>query len=339
MGLIASPRFILYHQPSKAPQGAAEPLESKDLANSDELYRRLFRTTLLIRLVEERVIELYPSDRIQSPVHLSIGQEAVAVGVCDALRADDLVFATYRSHGFYLAKGGRLDRMFAELYGRIGGGAKGKAGSMHLSAPEVGLMGSSAVVASTIPHAVGAAMSFKRQGSDRIAVAVFGDGATEEGVYHESINFASLMKVPVLFVCEDNGLAVHSHRHIRQSYRLQKHAEIYGIASCRVDEGWDMLAIREASLAAVAHVRAGRPFLLEIATSRYMEHVGVGEDFHFQYRDRAAVDAWKARDPLVVDKALTEALRPELEREIEAAVAFAERSPAPGRDELLTDII
>lgn len=309
------------------------------MKNSDELYSRLFRTALLIRLVEERIIELYPSDRIQSPVHLSIGQEAVAVGVCDALRPDDIVFATYRSHGFYIAKGGRLDTMFAELYGRIGGGAKGKAGSMHLSAPEVGLMGSSAVVASTIPHAVGAALSFKRRRSSRIAVTVFGDGATEEGVYHESLNFAALMKAPVLFLCEDNGLAVHSFRHVRQSYSLLKHAQTYGIATRRIEEGWDMLAVREATLEAVERVRAGEPFVLEIATSRYKEHVGVGEDFHFQYRTRDAVDAWKQRDPLVVDTALVDALRPELMREIEAAVAFAEKSPAPGLDELLTDII
>ena len=145
----------------------------------EAIYRRLFRTALLIRLVEERIIELYPSDKIQSPVHLSIGQEAVAVGVCDALRPDDLVFATYRSHGFYIAKGGHLDAMFAELYGRKGGISGGKAGSMHLAAPQAGLMGSSAVVASTIPHAVGAALSFKRRGSSRIAVAVFGDGAND----------------------------------------------------------------------------------------------------------------------------------------------------------------
>lgn len=309
------------------------------MSESDELYRRLFRKALLIRLVEERIIELYPSDRIQSPVHLSIGQEAVAVGVCDALRTDDLVFATYRSHGFYIAKGGRLDAMFAELYGRIGGISKGKAGSMHLCAPEVGLMGSSAVVASTIPHAVGAALSFKRRGSSRIAVAVFGDGATEEGVYHESLNFAALMKVPVLFLCEDNGLAVHSFRHVRQSYSLPKHAATFGIASRRLEEGWDMLAVRQATLEAVAHVRAGAPFLLEIATARYKEHVGTGDDFHFGYRDQADIDAWKRRDPLIVDSRLAEALKPELEREIAAAVDFAECSPSPGRAELLTDVI
>jgi pyruvate dehydrogenase E1 component alpha subunit len=309
------------------------------LSSKDELYRRLFRTALLIRLVEERIIDLYPSDRIQSPVHLSIGQEAVAVGVSDALRPDDLVFATYRSHAFYIAKGGRLDAMFAELYGRLGGISKGKAGSMHLSAPEAGLMGSSAVVASSVPHAVGAAMSFKRRGKPQVAVAVFGDGATEEGVYHESLNLAATMKAPVLFVCEDNGLAVHSHRAVRQSYRLPEHAAAFGIASRRLDEGWDMLAVRAATIEAVDYVRAGRPFLLEIATARYKEHVGVGEDFHFGYRAQADIDAWKKRDPLVQDEALVKALTPEVEREIAAAVAFAEGSPAPGRAELLTDVI
>lgn len=305
----------------------------------ESIYRRMFRTALLIRLVEERIIELYPSDKIQSPVHLSIGQEAVAVGVCDALRPDDLVFATYRSHGFYIAKGGPLGAMFAELYGRKGGISGGKAGSMHLAAPEVGLMGSSAVVASTIPHAVGAALSFKRRAGTRLAVAVFGDGATEEGVYHESLNFAALMKLPVLFICEDNGLAVHSHRPVRQAYDLLRHAASYGIPGRRVEEGWDMLAVRQATLEAAAQARAGRPFVLEIATSRYKEHVGVGEDFHFDYRTSAGVDAWKRRDPLIVDGALAAALRPGVEREIAAAVAFAEASPAPGRADLLTDVI
>jgi TPP-dependent pyruvate/acetoin dehydrogenase alpha subunit len=309
------------------------------LTAADDLYRRLFRASLLIRLVEERIIDLYPSDRIQSPVHLSIGQEAVAVGVCAALKADDLVFATYRSHGFYIAKGGKLDLMFAELYGRLGGVSKGKAGSMHLSAPDVGLMGSSAVVASSIPHAVGAAMSFKRRGSSRVAVAVFGDGATEEGVYHESLNFAAVMKTPVLFICEDNGLAVHSHRSVRQSYSLPQHAASFGIATRRLDEGWDMMAVRQATLDALEKVRAGEPFLLEIATARYKEHVGVGEDFHFGYRAQADIDAWKGRDPLMIDKRLVEEMRPEIEREIEKAVAFAENSPAPGVAELLTDVI
>ena len=309
------------------------------LVKDEAIYRRLFRTALLIRLVEERIIDLYPSDRIQSPVHLSIGQEAVAVGVCDGLRPDDIMYATYRSHGFYIAKGCSLNAMFAELYGRKGRVSGGKAGSMHLSAPEVGLLGSSAVVASTIPHAVGSALSFKRRGLSRIAVTVFGDGATEEGVYHESLNFAAVMKVPALFICEDNGLAVHSHRPVRQSYRLPEHAATFGIASRRLEEGWDIMAVRQATLEAAERVRAGEPFVLEIVTSRYKEHVGVGEDFHFNYRTSESVDLFKSRDPLIVDAKLVEELRPEIMREIEAAVAFAEASPAPGRAELLTDVI
>ena len=309
------------------------------MTDHDQVYRRLFRTALLIRLVEERIIELYPSDRIQSPVHLSIGQEAVAVGICDALRPDDLMFATYRSHAFYIAKGGGLGPMFAELYGRRDGVSGGKAGSMHLSAPSVGLMGSSAVVASAIPHAVGAAMALKRRGGNAVAVSVFGDGATEEGVYHESLNFAALKKVPVLFICENNGLAVHSHLADRQSYRIVEHAASFGIQGRRIENGWDMLAVRRATIEAVAAVRTGEPYLLEIMTARYKEHVGIGEDFHFQYRSRAEIDAWKERDPLIIDQALAAGLAPELLREIAEAVALAEQSPAPQRADLLTDVL
>ena len=210
---------------------------------------------------------------------------------------------------------------------------------MHLAAPSVGLMGSSAVVASTIPHAIGAALSFKRRRKSQIAVTVFGDGATEEGVYHECLNFAALTKTPVLFVCENNGLAVHSHLGARHSYKPVDHAAAYGIRASRLEAGWDMLAVREASAEAIAHVRAGEPYVLEIKTARYKEHVGTGEDFHFQYRSREEIDAWKARDPLIIDKALVDRLTPELIGEIDAAVAFAERSPAPGRADLLTDVI
>ncbi len=309
------------------------------MTNKDQAYLRLFRRALLIRLVEERIIELYPSDRIQSPVHLSIGQEAVAVGVCDALQANDLMFATYRSHAFYIAKGGLLGPMFAELYGRRDGVSGGKAGSMHLSAPDVGLMGSSAVVASSIPHAVGAALALKRRADSRIAVAAFGDGATEEGVYHESLNFASLKNVPVLFVCENNRLAVHSHLATRHAYRIVEHAASFGVEGRRVEEGWNMEAVRDATAAAVEHVRKGKPYLLEIMTARYMEHVGVAEDFHFQYRSRAEIDAWKQRDPLILDRALVDALSEELLQEIDEAVAYAEQSAEPSKADLLTDII
>lgn len=306
---------------------------------SDEIYARMFRTALLIRMVEEKIIDIYPTDKIQSPVHLSIGQEAVAAGVCDALRLDDLVYATYRSHGFYIAKGGSLRAMFAELYGRVGGVSKGKAGSMHLCAPEVGLMGSSAVVASSIPHAVGSAMSFKRRNLDRVAIAVFGDGATEEGVYHESLNLAAIMQLPVLFICEDNGLAVHSRRGARQSYNIADHARSYGLRHNRVENGWSMSTVRKSTLEALKHVRAGEPYVLEIATSRYKEHVGVGEDFHRGYRTLSDVKQFMSLDPLLIDSARVEKLKPELIAEIEDAVRFAEDSPLPGIDHLLEDVI
>jgi len=303
------------------------------------LYERLFYQALRIRLVEERVVALYPSDRIQSPVHLSIGQEAVAVGACGALAPADLVFGSYRGHAFYLAKGGDLRAMFAELYGKATGCGGGKAGSMHLAAPEVGFMGSSAVVASTIPHAVGAALAAKRRGTGQIVLAVFGDGATEEGVYHESLNFAALHRLPVLFLCENNGLAVHSRIEARESYGIVRHARAYGVPASTCADGADFVAVHAVVAHAAARVRdGGGPRLVECRTQRYMEHVGVGRDFDAGYRARAECDGWRARDPLLQDTALVGRWTPVIEREIDDAVAFAEASPWPEPAELLTDV-
>lgn len=302
-------------------------------------YRDLFYSALRIRLVEEKIIEIYPTDKIQSPVHLSIGQEAVAVGVCDQLAREDLAFINYRGHAFYLAKGGGLDEMFAELFGKRTGLSKGKAGSMHLAAPQVGVMGSSAVVASTIPHAVGAALASKIRGENRIFVAIFGDGATEQGVFHESLNFASLHDLPVLFLCENNSLAVHAHLSERQSYDLMRLAAAYGIKGERIAEGYDFMKISHITSAILDGIRmAKRPALLEIATCRYKEHVGPGEDFDYGYRDRAIVDEWKAKDPLIMDGGLIKEFTPSILREIEAAVKFAEESPLPNINDLLTDV-
>ncbi|MFA6310331.1 MAG: thiamine pyrophosphate-dependent dehydrogenase E1 component subunit alpha [Sterolibacterium sp.] len=303
-------------------------------------YRELFRQALRIRLVEEKLIELYPFDKIQSPVHLSIGQEAVAVGVCEALRGDDLVFITYRGHAFYLAKGGDLRLMMAELYGRSNGVSKGKAGSMHLAAPQAGVMGASAVVASTISLAVGAALANRLQQKPGLSVVCFGDGATEQGTYHESLNFAALYQLPVLFLCENNGLAVHATLGERQSYSIHKHAQTYGIESVRIEEGWDFVKIGDVTAGIVAAMRSdGRPRLIEVLTCRYKEHVGPGEDFDAGYRSRADIESWMARDPLCQDAALTTELRPELDAEIAAAVTFAEAGPLPGPADLLADVI
>ncbi|MGA7933708.1 MAG: thiamine pyrophosphate-dependent dehydrogenase E1 component subunit alpha [Kovacikia sp.] len=303
------------------------------------LYEELFYKALRIRLVEERIIELYPSDRIQSPVHLSIGQEAIAVGICQSLRLTDLLFGSYRSHAFYLAKGGDLNLFFAELYGKLTGGCQGKAGSMHLTAPEIGFMGSSAVIASTIPHAIGAALATKQLNKDQVIVVAFGDGATEQGVYHESLNFVALHQLPVIFVCENNRLAVHSCLEARQSYRIVDHVSAYGIPTTQVAAGYDLIKVHDSFAEILQQVRQSKsPHFLEVQTFRYKEHVGPGDDYAAGYRSIQELERWQANDPLIQNRELVEQFTPAIVQEIDAAVEFAESSPAPGREHLLTDV-
>lgn len=309
------------------------------LNTNDERFRRLMFQTLLIRRIEERVIELYPSDKIQSPVHLSIGQEPVAVGICETLKPQDLLFTTYRGHAYYVAKGGKLPELMAELYGRKGGVSGGKAGSMHLSAPEVGLMGSSAVVASTIPHAVGAALAARLRKTKQAIVTVFGDGATEEGVYHESLNFAALHKVPVLFVCENNTLAVHTALADRHAYDLVTHAKSYGIPTTVIEDGNDFLTVSDTTAKLLDAIRAGGgPQWLMVRTYRYKEHVGPGEDFDAGYRSRAEMEPWLKSDPIYRWPEIVKEMEAQVKAEIDKAVAFAEASPSPGPNDLLTDV-
>ena len=301
---------------------------------------RLF-SCLRIRLVEEKIIELYPSDLIQSPVHLSIGQEAGAVGVCEHLKPSDWVFINYRGHAFYLAKGGPLPAFFAELMGRRTGLSKGKAGSMHLAAPAQGVIGASAVVASTISHAVGSALAAKiKKESGRVFVANFGDGAMEQGVFHESLNFASLHKVPVLFLCEDNGLAVHTDATTRQSFNVEALVGAFGLPFLHVDEGYDPELVANAASVAVNHVRTNQsPFFLRVKTCRYREHVGPGEDFFGGYRSEADLAEWKSRDPLITRADELSGYESEIRAEIDAAVAYAMNSPFPTEEDLLTDVL
>ena len=190
-----------------------------------ELKKQLYYRLLLLRRVEERIIANYPNREMRSPPHLYMGHEAVAVGVCAALKKDDLVFPYYRSHGWYLAKGGNLNEMMAELFGREGGCSKGWGGSMHLIDLKAGVTGTSAIVAGTLSHAAGAAFARRYQGKDSVCVVSFGDGAIEEGVFHETLNFASLRKLPVLFVCENNLYATNTHISQRQAQtEIFKHA-------------------------------------------------------------------------------------------------------------------
>lgn len=293
---------------------------------------------LRIRMVEERIADLYPSDVIQSPIHLSIGQEAVAVGVCAHLKPTDLLFATCRGHAWYLAKGGDLRQMMAELYGKATGCAHGKGGSMHLCAPEVGFMGTSAIVASTIPHAVGAALAAKRRGSNDLVVAVFGDGAADAGVLHESLNFAALHSLPVIFVCEDNGLAVHSPKSARQAFSLDQLPKAYGLGVHRVWHGSDGWDVARNMGYAVNQVRQAPQFVL-VPTYRYREHVGPGQDHDAGYRAPAELDYWQAHDPLLRLPPSTLAdFRVEIKAEIDDAVRYAEESPWPKYYEILENV-
>lgn len=302
----------------------------------------LLNEGLRIRLVEEELIKLYPSDVIQSPLHLSIGQEAVAVGVCANLEKQDLLFSTYRSHAYYLAKGGDMKKFFAELYGKRTGCCQGKGGSMHLAEKEVGFMGTSAIVASTISHAVGAALSHKIKGeSGRVVVAVFGDGATDSGVYHECLNFASLHNLPLVFVVEDNGLAVHTSKSNRQSFDFLRHANSYGIETSELEDSRDPNQVANHMTRIYSKIRGEvKPHLVRIKTYRYMEHVGVNFDFEAGYRSRDEYEAWISGDLInsFSRKIEIEDLN-EIRMEINEAVDFAAKSPFPTETDLFTDVL
>lgn len=305
-----------------------------------DLYEKLFSSALRIRLIEERIIELYPSDKIQSPVHLSIGQESVAVGICHSLLPSDLLFSTYRSHAFYLAKGGDIRKLFAELFGKITGCCQGKGGSMHLAAPDVGFMGTSAVVASALPHAVGSALATKYLKKNQVNVVVFGDGAMDQGVYHESLNFAALHQLPVVFIFENNGLAVHSPIESRHSFSTSDHVKSYGIPVVYIAEGYDFEKVQMIVSDIIAHVRdTCMPYFIEIQTYRYKEHVGVAEDYEAGYRSRKSMKKWQEHDPLIIEKDLVARYKPAIEKEIDEAVQYAEESSFPDKRHLLEDVI
>ena len=305
---------------------------------------RLHRALYRIRRVEEEIARVYPTDCIKSPVHLSIGQEAVSVGVCAALAPHDVVFGTYRGHALYLAKGGDLRAMIAELYGKVTGCTRGKGGSMHLIAPAAGMMGASAVVGTTIPNAVGYAYAVKQRRQNAIVASFFGDGATEEGVFSESLNFAVLKKLPILFVCENNQYAIHTHQRQRQGNPdICGRARAFGLPTARIDDN-DVLALYERSREVVTKIRSGfGPWFLEVMTYRWTEHVGPGKDFHLGYRTDDEARPWRDHDQV---RRLAEMINPverariegEVEAEIADAFVFAEESAFPEAEDLYADV-
>ena len=298
-----------------------------------------------IRLVEEKICELYPEQEIRCPVHICIGQEAAAVGVCTNLNREDVVFSNHRSHGHYLAKGGNLKKFFAELYGKAEGCSHGRGGSMHLIDRAVNFMGSTPIVAGTIPVATGAALALKMQNSDSIAVVFFGDAATEEGVFYESINFAKLKKLPILFVRENNLYAVHTSLHTRQSADICNIVNAYGI-SCYKTDGNNAVLVYETSQKAIDTIRKGNgPVFIEILTYRWKEHCGSNEDTALGYRSEQELAEWKQKDPIIRlqqlmfdEKVITpleiNAIKETIDSKIKKAVSFAKQSPSPDKNQL-----
>jgi TPP-dependent pyruvate/acetoin dehydrogenase alpha subunit len=309
----------------------------------------VYRTLLLVRLAEERIRAEYPRDEMKTPVHLGIGGEAIPVGVCACLPAGTRTFGTYRNHGLYLAVTGDTDGFFAELYGKATGAGKGKAGSMHLAAPSQGLMATSAVVGTTIPLAVGAALANAYRGSSDVVAVFFGDGALEEGVFWESLNFASLRRLRVLFVCEDNGLAIHAPASERRGFRSITKAVAGFECHTLTGNGSDVdevMARTGGALRAVAE-RPG-PALLHLRYFRFLEHVGPGEDFDHGYRRQPSAAQRRKLDPVLrceaalraggVDAAELDRVRRSVQAQIDGSVRAAQSAPFPAPSELETDV-
>ncbi len=301
----------------------------------------MYRAMLRIRMIEEAIAERYVEQEMRCPVHLSIGQEASAVGVCHALLSTDRVFSTHRCHAHYLAMDGNFKAMLAEIYGKAAGCIGGRGGSMHLSDPKKGLIASVPIVGSSIPLAVGTALSDQIDGNNNVSVTFFGDASVEEGVFHESANFASLRNLPVLFICENNLYSVYTPLSDRQPTRpLTELARAHGINSLHVD-GNDALAVFDAAQSAVSHARSGGgPTFLLLDTYRWREHCGPAFDNHIGYRTVAEYQAWNSKCPikaareLLINKKLLsqkeeESIMCNFKREIDNAFEFAKSAPLP----------
>jgi len=310
-----------------------------------EIYTMLY----LIRRSEELIIEHYKENEMKTPMHMSMGEEAIVGGVVAALQEKDQVFGTYRSHALYLAKTRDADGFFAELYGKVTGSSRGKAGSMHLADPSKNMMFTSAVVGTTIPVALGAALASKMQKTQRVVAVFFGDGAIDEGVFWESINFAALKKLPILFVCEDNNYAIHSPTHERKGYKSI--AQVVSQFNCHVvsSDTTDVFEVQKLTDELLKKMKkTGMPGFLYIKYYRYLEHVGVDEDFNFGYRSKEEFLKWKKVDPLLVSrkhllKARVKedeigAVEKKIDRKLSASIKKAKEAPYPTEEELFAGI-
>ena len=308
----------------------------------------MYKRMVLIREFEERAGTLMEQNRIPGAVHLYVGEEAVAVGVCTHLTDQDYITSTHRGHGHLIAKGGDIDRMYAELLGKATGYCKGKGGSMHVADLDIGMLGANGIVGGGPPIAMGAAFAAQYRDEGQVAVCFFGDGASNEGTFHEAANMAALYKLPIVFVCENNFYGEFTQQPDHQTVKdVAERAAAYNIPGVTID-GMDVTAVYEAAGEAIARARRGDgPTLLECKTYRFYDHVG--RDFGILDRDEDEVASWKARDPLIqarqslIDSgALTEAddqaLLEETRAAIDKAVDFAEASDPPDPATLLDDV-
>jgi TPP-dependent pyruvate/acetoin dehydrogenase alpha subunit len=316
-----------------------------------ELHKQLFYSMLRIRRVEEKIVELYPEQEIRCPVHLSIGQEAVAAGACAALAPTDIIFSNHRAHGHYLAAGGNLKAFFAEMYGKATGCCQGKGGSMHLVDLDAGFIASTPIVASTIPIAVGAAFGAVMQGLNKVVVIFLGEGAAEEGVFHESLNFAALKQLPVIFACENNFYSVYTPLAQRQppGREVCELAKGHGIPVFQGD-GNQVEQVYELATQAVQQARRGEgPTFLEFKTYRWREHCGPNYDNHIGYRTEAEFLHWQALCPIqssqkqLLDRGILTVedltrMEKNIAQELEEAVNFAQSSPFPQPETLFQHI-
>ncbi len=299
----------------------------------------MLRTMLLIRAFEEKADELFALGKVHGTMHLSMGQEAVATGVCAALRSDDYILSTHRGHGHCLAKGADVRKMMAEFLGKETGYCRGRGGSMHIADPSSGNLGANGIVAGGLPIATGVGLSIQIRRTGQVCVAFFGDGAANEGAFHESLNLASIWRLPVVFVCENNQYAMSMPvRHSTSVERISQRASAYGIPGDTID-GMDVLAVHEVGRTAIGRARSGDgPALIECLTYRFKGHSK--SDVAQRYRPRDEVTAWRARDPiprfqemLRAEGVLTADHAARIEQDareaIEDALRFAEASPEP----------
>jgi pyruvate dehydrogenase E1 component alpha subunit len=311
----------------------------------DERWLQFYRQMMKIRLFEEEVNQLYLGAKMPGLAHLYIGEEAVAVGVCEALRRDDYITSTHRGHGHCIAKGAALDKMFAELLGKEAGYCRGKGGSMHIADQETGNLGANAIVGGSAGIATGAAMSAKMRGSGQVAVCFFGDGALGQGLLYESMNMASLWKLPVIYVCENNQYNEYTHYRETTAGELKSRAEAFAIASEALD-GQDVRAVHGAALKAAERARGGAgPAFLLCNTYRFHGH-HVGDIDRAYYRSKQEEEEWKAkRDPVTLlanwlgknklaDGTILKKIETEVAAEIKQAVEFALNAPFPPSSEV-----